>query len=133
MKTRDLIVGVLFGLLLIIATTPTHAAEGAFFATGSFDYQIAGSDLLEPGCTTYDQLTFTNGTAFELCTGSNPRAEFKLGYEFAFGDFRNHWFLPIIQLGYKHESNWASGPPFNDEKELWSDSVFLEFKFGGLR
>jgi len=117
-----------------IWTDTAEAAEGAFFATGAFEYQFAGDKLLTPGCTTYDNLAYRDtGNSLRICTGKNPRAEFKLGYEFAFGDFRNHWWLPIFQVGYKHESNWLSGAPFNDEREMWSDKLFLEFKFGGLR
>ena len=120
--------------MLVFLSSTALAAEGAFFATASADYQISGSDILAPGCTVYPQLTFERGgSEFEMCTGSNPRAEFKLGYEFAFGDFRNNRLLPIIQFGYKHKSNWASGFPFNKDLEIWSDSVFLEFRIGGIR
>ena len=111
-----------------------EAAEGAFFATGAFEYQFAGDRLLTPGCNLRPEFKWSDdGAGVIFCTGKNPRAEFKLGYEFAFGDFRNHWWLPIFQFGYKHESNWFSGKPFNDDREMWSDKLFLEFKFGGLR
>jgi len=115
--------------------TDVHAAEGEFFATASFDYQFNSVQWLEPGCTVYDDLVNTNvGGNLKVCTGKNPRAEFKLGYEFAFGDFRNHKWLPIMQFGYKHRSNWFTGAPFNDDKfEIAADFIFLEFKIGGLR
>lgn len=115
--------------------TDVHAAEGAFFGTASFEHQFQGSDILEPGCTTHDDLWNINaGDYLTVCTGQNPRAEFKLGYEFAFGNFRKNKWLPIMQLGYKHRSNWFSGAPFNDRKlEISQDFIYLEFKLGGLR
>lgn len=135
MKTKDLIIGAALGLLLFVATSADAETEGAFFASGSFDYQFQGSDILEPGCTTYPDLTFQSGREFELCTGDNPRGEFKLGYEFAFGNWRDKWYSPVFQFGYRHRSNWFTGAPFGDagEPELWSDFVYLEFKVGGLR
>lgn len=117
-----------FFLVLMVPSFACADAEVAFFLTGTFEYQLnALSDpLLRTGCTSY--------SLGELCTGRNPRAEFKLGAEFAFGDWHNKpWRWPIYQFGYKHRSAWFSGKPFNDEGEFHSESLFLEFKFGGLR
>lgn len=131
-------------LILLIATfvamlsTPALAeTDGAFFAAGSIEHQFNGDDFLTPGCTFYPhpvpKYKYSTSPGITVCTGNNPRAEFKLGYEFAFGDWRDKWYVPILQLGFKHESNWFSGPPFNEDRELWSNSWFLEFKLGGLR
>ena len=121
--------GMIFVLLAIMfSCEPAHAEfEIAPFATGAFEYQIdsRSSQLLATGCINYDQ--------FRICTGDNPRADFKVGAEFSFGDWRNKWYIPVFQTGWRHRSNWFTGPPFNDEPEIHSESLFLEFKLGGLR
>jgi hypothetical protein len=103
------------------------AAEGAFFVTGTVEYQLDSltDPLIRTGC-------HMSGPT-RICTGKNPLAEFKIGYEFAFGDWRNHWWIPVFQTGWKHESHWFQGQPFNDEPETHAEKLFLEFRFGGLR
>jgi hypothetical protein len=122
----------LLAMLVLASYLWTDTAHAEFeiapFATGTFEYQFRGDRLLTPGCTTYPELNNVR-----ICTGKNPRAEFKLGFEFAFGDWRNKWYIPTFQAGYKHESNWFTGAPFNDEPELFAEKLFLEFRFGGLR
>ena len=121
-------------ILISFMWTDAKAAEGSFFATASFDYQFDSIPLLRPGCNVYPDFKNADGGSLKYCTGNNPRAEFKLGYEFAFGSFRNNAWLPIMQIGLKHRSNWFTGAPFTDDKlELAANFVFLEFKIGGLR
>ena len=107
--------------------------EGEWFVTSTFEYQLDGlSDpIVRKGChqiITGDQTT-------SWCNGDNPAAEFKIGYEFSFGDWRsenkNH--IPIIQIGWKHRSHWFNGWPFNRKGETHSEALYLEFKWGGLR
>lgn len=132
---KGMIAGMFLALSMVIGINEAAAAEGEWFATASFDHQFAGSATSEPGCTTHDNLWNINTADYlTICTGDNPRAEFKLGYEFAFGNFRKNKWLPIMQIGYKHRSNWLTGFPFNDDKlEAATEYVFLEFKIGGIR
>ncbi len=111
--------------LFTLSVNTAHAeTEGAWFLTGSMEHQInfLSSPLVRTGCNNFD-----------VCTGNNPLAEFKIGYDFAFGDWRNKWYIPVIQFGWKHESHWFDGIPFNDHPETFAEKIFLEFRFGGLR
>lgn len=107
--------------------------ESAVFITASFEHQYEGSPILEPGCTTHDNLYWGNGKNATICTGENPKAEFTAGVEFSLGDWRNNPWIPIFQLGIKHESQWFTGPPFNDEAEFHAEKVYIQIKLGGLR
>lgn len=107
-----------------------NAAEGAFFFNATIEYQL--DDMTDPflrtGCTDYGFQSEVH-----VCTGRNPRNELSGGYEFAFGDFRKKWYLPIIQVGYKHRSGIRDGSPFNNRPEMFQDLLFIGFKLGGLR
>ncbi len=142
----------IFATIVAMSSTPALAeTEGAWFLTAAVEYQLdsLSSPLIGTGCNKYDfpmylydrhGNTIGNGhytgpatASFGYCTGNNPLAEFKLGYEFAFGDWRNKWYLPVMQFGWKHESHWFDGRPFNNNAETWAEKIFLEFRFGGLR
>jgi len=113
--------------LLIFSCQPATAAEGEWFLTGSFEYQIdsRSDSFLQTGCTYYDRMS--------ICHGRNPGSEVKMGYEFAFGDWRSRWYVPIFQVGWKHRSHLFEGAPFNDNPETHTEAIFLAFSLGGLR
>lgn len=142
----------IFATIVAFSSTPALAEfEGAWFLTGTMEHQIdfLSNRLVRTGCNNYSfPMNFTDRhgntiglghysgpaiVSFGACTGNNPFAEFKIGYEFAFGDWRNKWYIPVIQFGWKHESHWFDGIPFNDHPETFAEKIFLEFRFGGLR
>lgn len=110
-------------ILLILSSISfnTEAFDGSLFATTAAEHYFAGTPVIRPGCNS------------SRCTGHNPRAETKIGYEFAFGGWKDNKWSPIFQIGYKHRSVFFSGTPFNNRNEIRSENIFIEVKIGGLR
>lgn len=115
-------------LLVVLMTPPAGAADFALYAKGGFDYQLDEyTDVwLHKGCQTFNDVT-------EVCMGENPGFAGELGVEFAFGDYEDKWYIPVFSFGWRHRSHWFQGGPFNDEPETYSENIFFDFKFGGLR
>lgn len=114
--------------LIVLVLSWDVDAQTETFVTLSIEHQLdrQSSELIQTGCTTY--------STFEICTGHNPLAEFKLGIEIVADDYRiRPWGSPVLQIGWKHRSHWFDGKPFNDNPETHSEALFLELKFGGVR
>lgn len=121
---------ILFALLAgYLWTDNAHAdeplIEWAPVFTVAADWTINSDIWLEPGCNDIAGLN--------VCQGRDPWADLFLGAEFAHRDWREHWYIPVFQLGVRHRSHWRDGGPWNDRPESWAEYISLEFRLGGLR
>ena len=103
--------------------------EPVFVAGAEYQLDKYTDFWLHKGCRSYP----IPNPEFEVCMGRNPGAEFRLGAEFAFGDWRSKWYVPVFQAGWKHRSHFRDGRPFNKLAETHSEGLFLELRLGGLR
>lgn len=57
---------------------------------------------------------------FPVSFGSSDTALFEVGFESG-----------PVQFGIKHDSQWLTGRPFNNQPEYHKTELFIRYKFGG--
>lgn len=88
---------------------------------------LAALFLFSPVRGNCDSLYFDVGAGYKLQEASiygydndSPTAFLAVGY---------HWSGPDVRLELAHDSNWLSGPPFNDEWEYHKTEIRVTKRF----
>jgi len=74
-----------------------------------------GYKIQEPGYVEY------SGRKLPVDFGDNDTALLEVGFETNYP----------ISFGLKHDSQWSSGAPFNDNAEYHKTEIFIRYKIGG--